>query len=66
LRFAVKNTPIAVRKRPTCTTAELNMLDDVAVRPSWLGPTVAADETGGVTVDALALYWGVRRLIFDT
>lgn len=35
------------------------------VRPAWLGPTVIADDKSGLLVDAVALYWGIRRLLFD-
>ena len=65
LRFKIQDTLIAVQKKPSCSAAELKHLDDVAIRPPWLAPTVHDDERNAVVVDALALYWGVRRLIFD-
>jgi hypothetical protein len=54
-----------VTKQPSLPPAILVELDDVAVRPNWLGPTVVADGKVGLLVDAVALYWGVRRLVFD-
>ena len=34
-------------------------------RPSWLGSTIVREEPRTVLVDEVALYWGVRRLVFD-
>jgi hypothetical protein len=65
LRFRVKQELIAVRKQPSLSSSQLLVLDDVETRPLWLGPTVINDTDGSVVVDVLAVYWGVRRLIFD-
>jgi hypothetical protein len=64
-KFRISGRQLGVTKRPSLSTAVLNELDDVMVRPDWLGPTVIADGKVGLLVDAVALYWGVRRLLFD-
>jgi hypothetical protein len=63
--FKVRPPRIAVSKRPSLSGVMLQELDRVAVRPDWLPPTVMEDEHHASVVDAVALYWGVRRLIFD-
>jgi hypothetical protein len=57
--------PISASKQPSLTPAVLHELDDVNERPTWLSATITQDGTRHVLVDAVALYWGVRRLIFD-
>lgn len=64
-KFRITGRQLGVTKQPSLSPAVLNELDDVVVRPSWVGPTVAADGKVGLLVDAVALYWGVRRLVFD-
>ena len=56
---------IAVAKKPSLSDSELFELDDVIGRPAWLNPTVSKDAAAALVVDVPALYWGVRRLIFD-
>jgi hypothetical protein len=64
-KFRISGRQLGVAKQPSLSTAVLNELDEVMVRPNWLGPTVTADGKVGLLVDAVALYWGVRRLLFD-
>lgn len=64
-RFRISGRQLGVTKQPSLSLAVLNELDGVMVRPNWLGPTVIADGKVGLLVDAVALYWGVRRLLFD-
>lgn len=64
-KFRITGRQLGVTKQPSLSPAALNELDDVVVRPSWVGPTVIADGKAGLLVDAVALYWGVRRLVFD-
>ena len=64
-KFRIAGRHLGVTKQPTLPPSVLVELDDVAVRPTWLGPTVVADGKTGLLVDAVALYWGVRRLVFD-
>jgi hypothetical protein len=54
-----------VTKQPSLSPTLLVELDDVTARPAWLGPTVVTDGEIGLLVDAVALYWGVRRLVFN-
>jgi len=62
----IVNLPVATkvsRQHPLPRTdAQLNQLNDVANRPSWLGPTLATPE-GKLLLNIDALYWGVRRLV---
>lgn len=64
-RFRINGRQLGVAKQPSLSSTVLNELDDVMVRPTWLGPTVVADGKVGLLVDAVALYWGARRLLFD-
>jgi hypothetical protein len=64
-KFRIGGRQLGVTKQPSLSTAVLNELDEVMVRPDWMGPTVSADGKVGLLVDAVALYWGVRRLVFD-
>jgi len=64
-KFRMAGRHLGVTKQPSLSPALLVELDDVTVRPNWLGPTVVADGKVGLLVDAVALYWGVRRLVFD-
>jgi hypothetical protein len=63
--FRISGRQLGVAKQPSLSPAVLNELDDVMVRPNWLGPTVVADGKVDLLVDAVALYWGARRLLFD-
>ncbi len=63
-RFRLNDPLIGVRKQPSLTPDQLVELDDVGSRPVWLGPTVSL-ESRHTFVDAVALYWGVRRLLYD-
>jgi hypothetical protein len=65
LRFQLRDPRIAVSKAPSLSPDQLVALDDVKSRPFWLRPTVRTDTGQDVVLDAVALYWGVRRLIFD-
>jgi hypothetical protein len=58
---------VAVKKAPTLSPDRLDELDRVDRRPSWLGPTLGRDAAnpGYVVVDVVALYWGVRRMVYD-
>lgn len=64
-KFRITGRQLGVTKQPSLSPAALDELDDVVDRPSWVGPTVVADGKVGLLVDAVALYWGVRRLVFD-
>ena len=64
-RFRVGGKQLGVAKQPSLSPALLSELDDVRSRPEWLGSTVALDGRKGLLVDAVALYWGLRRLVFD-
>lgn len=64
-KFRISGTRLGVTKLPSLSATVLNELDEVTVRLIWLGPTVIAEADGGLLVDAVALYWGVRRLLFD-
>jgi hypothetical protein len=64
-RFRIGGRQLGVAKQPSLSPVLLNELDDVSRRPHWLGPTVERDGRKGLLVDAVALYWGVRRLVFD-
>jgi hypothetical protein len=64
-KFRISGRRLGVTKQPSMSAIALNELDDVTVRPIWLGPTVIAEGNVGLLVDAVALYWGVRRLLFD-
>jgi hypothetical protein len=64
-RFRIDGRQLGVAKQPSLSSTVLDELDDVMVRPTWLGPTVVADGKVGLLVDAVALYWGGRRLVFD-
>ena len=64
-KFRIAGRHLGVTKQPSLASSVLVELDDVTVRPTWLGPTVGADGKIGLLVDAVALYWGVRRLVFD-
>lgn len=64
-KFRITGRQLGVTKQPSLSLAALDELDDVLDRPSWLGPTVVADGRVGLLVDAVALYWGARRLVFD-
>lgn len=64
-KFRIAGRQLGVTKQPSLASSVLVELDDVTVRPTWLGPTVVADGKIGLLVDAVALYWGVRRLVFD-
>jgi hypothetical protein len=64
-KFRIGGRQLGVAKQPSLSTAVLNELDEVMVRPNWMWPTVSADGKVGLLVDAVALYWGVRRLVFD-
>jgi hypothetical protein len=62
-------------KKPSVDAASLTVLDDVCHRPTWLGPTLGnidtynADGTVGqrdvIALDVHALYWGIRRMLYD-
>jgi hypothetical protein len=64
-RFRISGRHLGVTKRPSLSWSFLAELDDVTARPTWLGATVVADGKVGLLVDAVALYWGIRRLVFD-
>ena len=64
-KFRISGKQLGVTKQPSLSAAVLNELDNVMVRPGWLGSTVIVDGNVGLLVDAVALYWGVRRLLFD-
>lgn len=64
-RFPIHPPYIGVRKEASLDASRLAVLDDVLTRPLWLSPTVSKDNAGTIVVDAVALYWGIRRLIFD-
>lgn len=64
-RLRIDGPATGVIKQASLSPEALVELDNVNVRPSWLGPTVARDGRRGLLVDVVAVYWGVRRLIFD-
>ena len=64
-RIRTEGRELGVAKQPSLSRAALVELDAVDFRPDWLGPTVAPDGRHGLLIDAVALYWGVRRLVFD-
>jgi hypothetical protein len=64
-KFRIAGRQLGVTKQPSLSSSALVELDDVTVRPTWLGPTVDMDGKIGLLVNAVALYWGVRRLVFD-
>jgi hypothetical protein len=64
-RFSGNGRRLGVQKRPSLAPVVLAELDDVDRRPAWLGPTVFRESQGTILVDAVALYWGVRRLIYE-
>ena len=63
-RFRVHGDNLGVSKEPTLSPARLRELDEVTRRPPWLGPTIDPGPSGPL-IDAVALYWGVRRAVFD-
>jgi hypothetical protein len=64
-KFRIAGRRLGVTKQPSLSPALLVELDGVTLRPNWLGPTIVADGKVGMLVAAVALYWGVRRLVFD-
>ena len=64
-RFKIGAPHIGVNKEASLDPSRLVALDDVTIRPPWLHPTISKDKNRVLVVDAVALYWGVRRLIFD-
>jgi hypothetical protein len=64
-RFSTASMSLGVMKTASLPPRTLVELDEVERRPPWLGPTVFREQSGTLFVDAVALYWGVRRLIFD-
>lgn len=60
---AVKSSlHLAVRPHLQDVRAMLRLpLPDAGITAGWLGSTVIVDGKVGLLVDAVALYWGVRR-----
>lgn len=64
-RFRNAGPQLGVAKQPSLMSAQLRELDDVSARPPWVGPTIVREGRSRLLVDAVALYWGVRRLVHD-
>jgi hypothetical protein len=64
-RLRIEGKNLGVVKQPSLPAELLQALDNVDARPSWVGATIVSAGRASVLVDAVALYWGVRRLIFD-
>ena len=64
-RIRTEGRQLGVVKQPSLSPAALVELDGVRLRPEWVGPTVVADGRHGLLIDAVALYWGIRRVVFD-
>lgn len=64
-RLRIGGPAPGVIKQASLLPDALIELDNVNLRPAWLGSTVVREGRRGVLVDAVALYWGIRRLVFD-
>ena len=64
-RFRTAGPQLGVAKQPSLTSPQLLELDDVSARPAWVGSTIVREGGSRLLVNAVALYWGVRRLLYD-